>query len=88
MLDFLSDLFDIIWAILVNMHLWLILSAIITVLALRDGLIQVAIGCCSIGFLIIFFKWDVILGEYFMTRSMVAVGLGLIVAFFIWQFKD
>ena len=88
MLEFLSETFDIIWAIVVNMHLWLILSAIVTVMALREGLIQVAIGFGSLFFFILMMGWDKILGKYVMVHGMIAIGLGLIVSFFIWQFKD
>ena len=88
MTEFLSETCEIIWIIIKNMHLWLILSAIVTIMALREGLIQIAIGFGALFLLILMFKWDVILGEYIMTRSMIAIGLGLIIAFFVWQFKD
>jgi len=88
MSEFLTAFFEVTWAIVKNMHLWLILSAFVTLMAMKEGLIQVAVGFAGLFFLILFLGWDKILGDYIMVHGMIAVGLGLLIAFFIWEFKE
>ena len=84
----MTEIFELIWVIVVNMHLWLIISAIVTVMALRDGLIQIAVGFAGLFLFVLMQGWDKIIGEYIMVHLMIAIGLGLIIAFFIWQARD
>ena len=58
-----------------------ILTAIITMYALKEGLVETAIGFGAIFFLIIFFGWNEIVGRQFMMSFMLAIVTGITIAF-------
>ena len=84
----MEDVINTIWIIIKNLHLWLIVSFIVCIMAAKEGVIQVAVGIGAIFFLILFLKLDVIIGNYIMTRFIIAVGVGLFVGFFVWIAKE
>lgn len=73
------------WAVIKVLGvLGVILTAIITMYALKEGLIEAVVGFGSIFFLIIFLGWHEIVGEQFMVSFLLAIITGLVIAFIVW----
>jgi cytochrome b len=82
------ELIEITWSLITNMHLWLILTALVAAMAAKEGVMEITIGFVGLFFLILMLGWDELLGEYVMVNALIAIGLGLMVAFFIWLAKE
>ena len=79
------EMIQALWAVVKVLGvLGLIISAIVIYVSIKEGLIQTAIGFGSIFFLIILFGWHEFLGEQFMVTFMLAIVVGIAIAFFIW----
>ena len=81
----MSDVIQALWAVIKLLGVFgTILTAIITMYALKEGLIEAATGFGAIFFLIIFFGWHEFLGEAFMVSFLLAIITGLTIAFIVW----
>jgi hypothetical protein len=83
MLEFLG----FIWTIVKVLHLWLILSAAITVMALKEGIISVAVAFGGVFIMLLYLDCSNFLSIGTQSRIFLALVVGLIVAFFIWLAK-
>jgi hypothetical protein len=86
-MEVLIEMLEFIWIIVKNLHLWLILTAIATMYTLQEGVIEASVGFASLFFLIFFFEFHEVLGEYIMSYSGIAIGLGLFIGFCIWLLR-
>ena len=87
-MELFIELFELIWILVKNLHLWLILTAFATFFTLKEGVIEAAVGFAGLFLLIIMFKFDEVLGKYIMSYGGIAIGLGLFIGFCIWQARD
>ena len=77
------------WLIVKVLHVWLILSAAITVMALKEGLVQVAVVFGGLFIMLLCFNHDeCLLSIETISRICLALIVGLVVAFCIWVIKD
>jgi hypothetical protein len=76
------------WLIVKILHVWLILSAAITIMALKEGLVQVAVVFGGLFVMLLYFNQDEILSIETVSRIFLALIVGLVVAFCIWVMKD
>ncbi len=85
----LLDALEFIWLIVKTLHFWLILSALITATALREGLIEVTVG---FGAVFIFLSYLYSKGSFLsidiFARIVLAIIVGLFIAYFIWLAKN
>jgi len=85
----MSEFFTVLWNFVCGMGLLGMIGIVIVIYcALDQGLVLAAVGFASIFFLICFFGWNEFFGEEFMAKFMIAVGTGLLIAFFVWQVRD
>ena len=87
-MELFTEMFELIWILVKNLHLWLILTAFATIYTLKEGVIEATIGFASLFLLIFMFQIEDVLGKYIMSYSGIAIGLGLFIGFFIWQARD
>ena len=83
----MSEFFGFLWSLVINLHLWLFLSAAITAMAIKEGIIQVAVVFGGLFLMLICFAEDWLSIET-MSRIFLAIMVGLAVAFFIWIARD
>jgi hypothetical protein len=76
------------WLIVKILHVWLILSAAITVMALKEGLVQVAVVFGGLFVMLLYFNRDEYLSIETISRICLALIVGLVVAFCIWVMRD
>ena len=84
----LLEVVNVIWSLITNLHLWLILTALVAAMAAKEGVIEITVGFAGLFFLILMLGWDELIGEYVMVHALIAIGLGLAVAFFIWLARE
>ena len=85
----LLDALEFIWLIVKTLHFWLIISAIVTATALREGLIEVTVGFGAVFiFLSYLYSKDSFLSIDIFARIVLAIIVGLFIAYFIWLAKN
>jgi hypothetical protein len=76
------------WLITKILHVWLILSLAITIMALKEGIVQVAVVFGGLFVMLLYFNQDEILSIETVSRIFLALIVGLVVAGFIWVMRD
>ena len=76
---------EFIWLIIKILHVWLILSAAITVMALKEGIVQVAVVFGGLFLMLLCFE---IFSDETISRIFLALVVGLVVAFSIYILRN
>ena len=79
---------EFLWTITKILHVWLILSAAITIMALKEGIIQVAVVFGGLFVMLLCFNRDEYLSIETISRICLALIVGIVVACFIWLVRD
>ena len=76
------------WLITKILHVWLFLSLAITIMALKEGIVQVAVVFGGLFVMLLYFNRDEYLSIETISRIFLALVVGLVVAFSIWVMRD
>ena len=76
---------EFIWLIIKILHIWLLLSLAIAIMALKEGIVQVAVVFGGLFVMLLCFE---IFSIETMSRIFLALIVGLVVAFSIWVMRD
>jgi hypothetical protein len=81
----LLDAFEFLWIIVKNTHVWLLLSACIVAVGVKDGFAGVAV---TFGGLFLFLLCFDIFEMETLARIFLAIAVGLGITFFVWIARD
>jgi hypothetical protein len=81
----LLDALEFLWIIVKNTHVWLLLSACIVAVGVKEGFIEVAVTFSGLFILLLCFNF---LETETLARIFLAISVGLGITFFIWIARD
>jgi hypothetical protein len=74
-----------VWALLKVLGVFgTVLSGVVVLYALKEGVVEAATGFGAIFFMFIFLGWDKFVGMQFMMSFMLAIVVGLVIAVIFW----